>query len=94
MDDSVLNVGGAAHLLGVSHDTIYRLAREATIPGQKVGSQWRFSKAALFAWVQQGVPKELPASPVVVDSSYAVAPPNDQSVQERRRQADSAIGTE
>jgi len=90
MEDSVLNVDGAARLLGVSHDTIYRLAREATIPGQKVGSQWRFSKVALFAWVRRGVPKGIP-SLVAVDSRHDVAPPNDQSVQERHGQADSTI---
>ncbi len=47
----VLNVNGAARLLDVSQDTIYRLARNSVIPGRKVGSQWRFSKAVLLAWL-------------------------------------------
>lgn len=94
MVDSVLNVDGAARLLGVSHDTIYRLAREATIPCQKVGSQWRFSRAALFAWVRHGVAKETVPSPVLVDSPHDVAPLDDPSVRERPSQPGSRISKE
>ena len=83
MEDSVLNVDGAARLLGVSHDTIYRLARDATFPGKKVGSQWRFSKAALFAWVRHGVAKVASPSPVAVGSLHDVDPLNGESMQEQ-----------
>ncbi len=51
MDDRILDVCGAAELLNVSSDTVYRLAREAAIPARKVGRQWRFSKVALLAWL-------------------------------------------
>ncbi len=68
MEDAVLAVDGAAQLLNVSHDTIYRLARDATIPGRKVGNQWRFSKAALLAWLRDAAPTGRSPSSAVVGS--------------------------
>jgi len=51
MEDAALSVEEAARLLHVSRDTIYRLVRNAGIPGRKVGNQWRFSRSALLAWL-------------------------------------------
>jgi excisionase family DNA binding protein len=31
--------------------TIYRLAREGTIPGRKIGRRWRFKKDTLDEWL-------------------------------------------
>ena len=44
MSDTETAVGVAeqALRLGVSKDTIYRLVRRGTIPGFKVGRDWRF----------------------------------------------------
>lgn len=41
----------AAAVLGVSVRTLKRLAREGRIPTRKVGRAWRFSPAALEAWL-------------------------------------------
>ena len=68
MEDAVLAVEGAAQLLNVSHDTIYRLARDAAIPGRKVGNQWRFSRAALLAWLRDAPPTGRPPSSAAVGS--------------------------
>jgi excisionase family DNA binding protein len=54
MDKSILDVEGAATLLGVSTATIYKLARQAKIPGTRVGREWRFAKASLIQWVTNG----------------------------------------
>lgn len=91
MKDRILNGDGAARLLGVRHDTIYRLVREAAIPGQKAGRQWRFSKTALLAWVRHGVPKEIPSF-ADVDSPNGASSPDDPSMQERPRRPGIAIG--
>ena len=90
MEDTVLGVDGAARLLDVSHDTIYRLARNGMMPGRKVGSQWRFSKAVLFAWLRDATVEERSHSAAPVDSPHQVDPLNDESMQEQS-QPDSTI---
>lgn len=44
----------AAELLGVSQQTVLRLARRGELPGRKVGWEWRFSQRALIRWLEQG----------------------------------------
>jgi excisionase family DNA binding protein len=40
-------------LLQVDRTTIYRMLNEGRIPGFKVGGQWRFSRDAIEAWLQE-----------------------------------------
>lgn len=47
----VLTSSEAASLLRVSPEDIERLAVQRHLPGRLVGTQWRFSRAALFAWL-------------------------------------------
>jgi excisionase family DNA binding protein len=54
MAKEILDVAGAAELLGVSPWTIYQLARKGTIPGARVGKEWRFARASLIQWVSNG----------------------------------------
>ena len=54
MDKQILDVDGAADVLGVSKTTIYKLAREGTIPATRVGREWRFSRTNLVNWVANG----------------------------------------
>jgi excisionase family DNA binding protein len=54
MDKEILDVEGAAILLGVSTTTIYNLARKGEIPATRVGREWRFARANLIAWVANG----------------------------------------
>lgn len=51
MDVEILDVDGAATVLGVSRGTIYRLARKGSLPGTRVGREWRFSRKNLIRWV-------------------------------------------
>src|SRR3977135_888618 len=37
---------------------LYDLAREGTVPSNKVGSKWLFSKKDLDAWVRSNIPLE------------------------------------
>ena len=50
-DPEVLTVEQAAELLQVDADTVSTLAREGTLPGRKVGREWRFARAALLRWI-------------------------------------------
>jgi len=54
MDKNILDVEGAAALLGVSTRTIYTLARKGEIPATRVGRAWRFARQNLIAWVANG----------------------------------------
>jgi excisionase family DNA binding protein len=53
-DKEILDVQGAATLLGVSTTTIYNLARKGEIPATRVGREWRFSRSNLIEWVANG----------------------------------------
>ena len=54
MDPEILDVEGAARLLGVSTKTIYTLARKGDIPATRVGREWRFSRKNLIGWIENG----------------------------------------
>ena len=54
MDKDILDVEGAAVVLGVSARTIYKLARQGDIPATRVGREWRFARKNLIAWVANG----------------------------------------
>ena len=51
MDKEILDVEGAATLLGVSTTTTYNLARKGEIPATRVGREWRFARSNLIQWV-------------------------------------------
>jgi len=54
MDKEILDVEGAATLLGVSTTTIYNLARKGAITATRVGREWRFARTNLIQWVANG----------------------------------------
>jgi len=54
MDKDIVDVEGAATLLGVSTTTIYNLARKGDIPATRVGREWRFARQNLIQWVANG----------------------------------------
>ena len=43
MDEEILDVEGAARVLGVSTRTVYSLARKGEIPAMRIGREWRFA---------------------------------------------------
>ena len=47
----VLTLEGAAELLQLSADAVAELAAAGELPGRKVGDEWRFSRAAVLAWL-------------------------------------------
>lgn len=54
MDKSILDVKGAASILGVSKYTIYRLIAKDKLPATKVGRQYRFHRTTLIQWISVG----------------------------------------
>jgi excisionase family DNA binding protein len=40
--------------LKIPKSTLYKLAQEGRLPGQKIGKQWRFGKQAIDQWLNEG----------------------------------------
>ena len=49
--DEVLTIDELAGYLRMPKSTLYKLAREGSIPCQKVGKHWRFHKSAIDGWL-------------------------------------------
>ena len=49
--DSVLTIGELSTYLKVSKSTLYKLAQEGKVPGQKVGRHWRFHRDVIDRWL-------------------------------------------
>jgi excisionase family DNA binding protein len=47
----VLNAAQAGQLLQIEESVVIELAEAGVLPGRKLGSVWRFSRAALVAWL-------------------------------------------
>ena len=47
----VMTIDDLAGYLQVSKSSLYKLAQEGRVPGQKVGRHWRFSRVAIDRWL-------------------------------------------
>ena len=50
-DYEVLTIDELATYLKVSKSTLYKLAQEGKVPGQKVGKHWRFHRETIEHWL-------------------------------------------
>ena len=50
----VMTLDELAAYLKISKSTIYKLAQNGRLPGQKIGKQWRFAKQAIDNWLAEG----------------------------------------
>lgn len=48
----VMTIDDLAGYLQVSKSSLYKLAQEGRVPGQKVGRHWRFSRISIDRWLQ------------------------------------------
>ena len=49
----VLTLEGVAELLEVEPELVAALAEKGELPGRRIGSEWRFARAAVLAWLAQ-----------------------------------------
>lgn len=49
----ILTIDELAKYLKVGKTTLYRLAQEGKIPGQKVGKHWRFNRESIDRWLEE-----------------------------------------
>lgn len=48
----MMTIDDLAAYLQIAKSTLYKLAQEGKVPGQKVGRHWRFSKDAIDRWLE------------------------------------------
>ena len=60
----VLTIDELATYLKVAKSTLYKLAQEGRVPGQKVGKHWRFRKVSIDRWLEESKQEERPAGGV------------------------------
>ena len=48
---TIMTLEEVAKYLRVHKSTVYRMARDGTIPSTKVANQWRFKKARIDDWL-------------------------------------------
>jgi excisionase family DNA binding protein len=51
--DSLMTLEEVSAYLRLSKDTVYRMAQAAKIPASKLGTQWRFRKSEIDAWIDK-----------------------------------------
>ena len=51
---SVLTIDELADYLKIPKSTLYKLAQEGKVRGQKVGRHWRFRKETIDRWLAAG----------------------------------------
>ncbi len=39
--------------LQISKSSLYKLVKDGTVPGRKIGKHWRFHKEAIDAWLKK-----------------------------------------
>ncbi len=51
--DAVMTIRELSAYLKISTSTLYKLAQQRQVPGQKVGKHWRFRKEAIDRWLDR-----------------------------------------
>lgn len=51
--DRVMTIIELSAYLKISKSTLYKLAQDGKLPGQKVGRHWRFHREAIDGWLKR-----------------------------------------
>jgi len=54
--DTVMTISELSAYLKISKSTLYKLAQEGRLPGQKIGRHWRFHRTAVDRWLTEKRP--------------------------------------
>ena len=52
----VLTIDELSEYLRISKSSLYKLAQDGKVPGQKVGRHWRFHRSAIDDWLRSSQP--------------------------------------
>ena len=50
--EDIMTIDELAEYLKISKSTLYKLAVDGKLPGQKIGKRWRFHKNAIDEWLR------------------------------------------
>jgi excisionase family DNA binding protein len=54
----VMTIEELSEYLKIPKSTLYKLAQERKLPGQKVGRHWRFRKERIDRWLDEREPQD------------------------------------
>lgn len=54
----VMTIEELSDYLKIPKSTLYKLAQEGKLPGQKVGRHWRFRKERIDRWLDERQPQD------------------------------------
>jgi len=72
MDDRLMTIKQLAGYLNLNERTVLRLVTDGSLPGVKVGNQWRFRKAMIDTWLDDQM---LGVAPRMIDEPKPVVSP-------------------
>jgi len=55
LNDEIMTIEEVAQYLKLKPQTVYKWAQEGTIPGAKLGKEWRFRRSILDEWIDQSI---------------------------------------
>lgn len=58
-ENTVMTVPEVAEFFKMTEGTVRRLAREGSLPGRKVGGEWRFLRKSIETFLEQPVLEEI-----------------------------------
>jgi excisionase family DNA binding protein len=58
-ESDILTVDEAAAFLKIPRSSVYKLAQQGKLPGQKVGRHWRFYRPRLVSMIAGEMPPEI-----------------------------------
>jgi excisionase family DNA binding protein len=70
----VLTLGEAAAYLRLGEAEVLRLVREQDLPGRLAGTEWRFLKSAIQAWLSQPAAKPSKEAQLAVAGAWKEDP--------------------
>jgi excisionase family DNA binding protein len=90
----VLTLAEAAAFLRVPEEEVLRLVGPGGLPGRLIGSEWRFSKAAILEWLRTPPPKSSKEAFLALAGAWKDDPDLDKIVREAYRQRGRPITEE
>jgi len=56
----IMTIAETCRYLRIPRSSLYKLAQEGNIPGQKVGRHWRFRRESIDRWLEENPFKKSP----------------------------------
>lgn len=82
----VLTLTEAAAYLRLAENDVIRLVQSQDLPGRFTGTEWRFLKSAIQAWLSQPLPRPSKEAQLAVVGSWKDDPYLDEMLKEVYRQ--------